>query len=151
MFHFLRISLYFCVNTKESLSKYHLLRFKSPLRDILRKVWPSLSWESPCDGVKVSHLGCFLEEDDDVHFRLIYVEKGAIFPQHCYKEAREILHIIYANEMAALGTCEEWTKQIEIDNIFSFLPTEHKILKVCIAIEPEIYGYIGYPVFGFFN
>ena len=70
-----------------------------------------------------------------MHFRLIYVEKGAIFPQHCYKEAREILHILYANEMAALGTCEEWTKQIEIDNIFSFLPTEHKILKVCTYLQ----------------
>ena len=138
MLHFFHICVNANVKTKESLSKYHLLRFKSPLRDILRKVWPSLSWESPSDGVKVSHLGCSLEEYeyDDVHFRLIYVEKGAIFPQHCYKEAREILHILYANEMAALGTCEEWTKQIEIDNIFSFLPTEHKILKVCTA--PEI-------------
>ena len=69
-------------------------------------------------------------EKNALSFRLIHIEMGEKFPQHNYKEATEILHILHANELAEIGTCDEWTDLIENDSFYSFFPTEPKTIKV---------------------
>ena len=100
----------------------------SKLTEILQQMWPSLTWNSPCVGIKVCHLGSI--QKNCLSFQLIHIEMGEKFPQHNYKEATEILHILHANELAEIGTCDEWTDLIKNDSFYSFLPTEPKTIKV---------------------
>ena len=94
--------------------------------ELLREKWSSLQWNGLKKGLKIAHFGAH----GDMHFQLIFIEQDAVFPQHFYNGASEILHIIHANASAEIGTCDEWTKEIVEGEIKSYIPTQSKILKV---------------------
>ena len=85
-------------------------------------------------GLKIAQFGAH----GDMHFQLIFIEQDAVFPQHFYNGASEILHIIHAYASAEIGTCEEWTKEIVEGEIRNYLPTQSKILKVKLPIYPYL-------------
>ena len=101
---------------------------KSPLLELLREKWSSLQWNGLRKGLKIAHFGTY----GDMHFQLLFIEQDAVFPQHFYNGASEILHIIHANALAEIGTCDEWTKEIVEGEIRSYIPTQSKILKVML-------------------
>ena len=103
-------------------------RTKSPALELLRDKWSSLQWNGLRKGLKIAHFGAY----GDMHFQLIFIEQEAVFPQHFYNGASEILHIIHADASAEIGTCDEWTKEIVEGEIRSYIPTQSKILKVLL-------------------
>ena len=101
---------------------------KSPVLELFRENWSSLQWNGLRKGLKMAHFGAYR----DMHFQLIFIEQDAVFPQHFYNGASEILHIIHANASAEIGSCDERTKEIVEGEIKSYIPTQSKILKVML-------------------
>ena len=85
-----------------------------------------MQWEAIIDGVKVAQMA----STSEAVYRLLYLEKGVIFPQHCYTEAVESLFILWADEAAEMGQCEQWLKPIENDSFHYFFRSSPKMIKV---------------------
>ena len=70
----------------------------------------------------------------DLKLRLLYLEKGTVFPQHCYEDAVEILHILAAGHGAQIGL-EGWLESVEVDRLYSYISTRPKMIKVLNEIS----------------
>ena len=101
--------------------------FRNEVLGALAQVWSQIvSWESIADGVMI---GEFFVSDDE-RWRVIHMEPEMTFPQHFYNESVEVVHVLYAQEGAEMGQCEQWTDALKVDSVHFFGYSAPKMIQV---------------------